>query len=129
MATVVNRPPGAVVGQLGSLDVAVTAPGGRFTTVAITLEQDGRTEPLFSLDAPQDATVTRPNADHLRVSRPFGKQAVPSLRSGKARIVVTASSQTFLKLRTLSATAGKDVEIRLEPPKISVLSTRWDRFC
>ena len=49
--------------------------------------------------------VQHPNADRLRVSRPFGKRAVPTLLAGKARIVVTADARTFLKLRTRSSTA------------------------
>src|SRR5688572_12636075 len=43
--------PGRVVGQSGALDVVVAAPRGALTSLAIALEQNGRTIPLFSLDA------------------------------------------------------------------------------
>jgi murein DD-endopeptidase MepM/ murein hydrolase activator NlpD len=57
------------------------------------------------------------------VSRPFGKQAVPDLQAGPARLVVSAARPSFLGLRELSATATKDVEVRLDPPRIEILST------
>ena len=118
----VQKPDG-VVGQTAALDVVVTAPGGRLTTLSMALEQNGRTMPLFSLDAPQSATVTQTDRDHVRVSRPFGKQGVPDLRQGAARVIVTASRPSFLNLRTLSSTATRDIQVRLDPPRIAVVST------
>jgi murein DD-endopeptidase MepM/ murein hydrolase activator NlpD len=59
----------------------------------------------------------------LRTSLPFGKQAVPQLKAGPARIVVSATRKSFLSLRTLTTTATKDIQVRLEPPRISVVST------
>jgi hypothetical protein len=118
----VQKPDG-VVGQTAALDVVVAAPGGRLTTLTMALEQNGRTTPLFSLDAPQSATVTQTDRDHVRVSRPFGKQGVPDLRQGAARVIVTASRPSFLNLRTLSSTATRDIQVRLDPPRIAVVST------
>jgi murein DD-endopeptidase MepM/ murein hydrolase activator NlpD len=60
----------------------------------------------------------------LRVSRPIGKQSLPELQSGAARVVVTATRPSFLKLRTLTSTASKDFQVRLDPPRITVLSTK-----
>jgi murein DD-endopeptidase MepM/ murein hydrolase activator NlpD len=57
------------------------------------------------------------------VSRPFGKTAVPEIQQGPARITVTASRTGFLKLRTFISVASKDVQVRLEPPRIAVVST------
>jgi murein DD-endopeptidase MepM/ murein hydrolase activator NlpD len=59
----------------------------------------------------------------MRVSRPFGKQSVPELQQGSARVVVSASRPSFLGLRTLSSAASKDFQVRLEPPRIAVVST------
>ena len=42
--------PERVVGQTGTLDVVVEAPGGRFTSLTVALEQNGRTIPLFNLE-------------------------------------------------------------------------------
>src|SRR5215212_4420490 len=115
--------PDRFVGQVGSLDVTAEAPNAQLTALTITLEQNGRGIPLFTLDGPQTATVTRVDRTHLQVSRPIGKQSVPELQSGAARIVVTATRPSFLKLRQLTSTVTKDFQVRLEPPRIAVLST------
>jgi murein DD-endopeptidase MepM/ murein hydrolase activator NlpD len=116
--------PDRFVGQAGTLDVTAAAPNAALTALTITLEQNARAYPLFTLNGAQAATVTRVGQDQLRVSRPLGKQSVPELQSGPARIVVTATRPAFLKLRTLTSTASKDFEVRLEPPRIAVLSTK-----
>jgi murein DD-endopeptidase MepM/ murein hydrolase activator NlpD len=119
---VIERPERAI-GQEGTLEVTLGSPGGQLGELTITLEQGGRSIPLFSLATPQDATITQPDEDHLHISRPLGKRGVPELQTGPARIVVTASRDTFLDLRTLSSTATKEVQVRLEPPRLAVLST------
>jgi hypothetical protein len=45
------------------------------------------------------------------------------LKSGPARITVTASRPGFLGLRQIRAEAVRDVQVRLEPPRVAVLST------
>jgi murein DD-endopeptidase MepM/ murein hydrolase activator NlpD len=57
------------------------------------------------------------------VSRSFGKQSIPELQSGAARLVVTASRKSFLSLRTLTETAARDLMVRLEPPRLTIVST------
>ena len=116
--------PERVVGQAGTLDVVIEAPGGRLTSLTIALEQNGRTTPLFSLGEQQSATLTQVDADHVRVSRPVGKQSVPELQQGTARITVSASRPSFLNLRTLSSAASKDFQVRLDPPRLAILSTK-----
>jgi Peptidase family M23 len=115
--------PDRFVGQSGSLDVTADAPDAQLSALTITLEQNGRSIPLFRLDGPQTASVTRVDHNHLKVSRPLGKQSVPDLQSGPARVVVTATRPSFLKLRQLTSTASKDFQVRLDPPRIAVLST------
>ncbi|MBW8868120.1 MAG: M23 family metallopeptidase [Acidobacteria bacterium] len=68
--------------------------------------------------------MTQPDSTHTKITRPIGKQSVPELQSGAARIVVTATRPSFLKLRQLTSTASKDFQVRLEPPRIAVLSTK-----
>ncbi len=115
--------PDRLVGQVGAVDVTAEAPNARFTALSIALEQNGRTVPLFTLDGAQTASVTQVGRNQLRVSRALGKQSVPELQSGAARIVVTATRPSFLNLVELTSTATKDFQVRLEPPRISVLST------
>jgi murein DD-endopeptidase MepM/ murein hydrolase activator NlpD len=119
----INQPT-RFVGQTGSLDVTAEAPNAKFTTLAIALEQNGKTVPLFALDNAQQATVSPVDRNQLRVTRSLGKQSVPELQSGTARIVVTATRPSFLNLRQLTSTASKDVQVRLEPPRIAVVSTK-----
>jgi murein DD-endopeptidase MepM/ murein hydrolase activator NlpD len=116
--------PDRVIGQAGTLDVTAGAPNAHLSTLTIALEQNGKTMPLFTLDGTQTASVTRLDGDQLRISRPIGKQSIPELESGPARIVVTAARPSFLNLRTLRSTASKDIQVRLEPPRIAVLSTK-----
>src|SRR5262249_30684650 len=71
---IINKPE-RVVGQSGVLDVTAEAPGAQFTSLTITVEQNGHATPLFALDARQAATVTTPDANHLNVSVPFGKRS------------------------------------------------------
>jgi murein DD-endopeptidase MepM/ murein hydrolase activator NlpD len=114
--------PRRLVGASGTLDVTAGAPGGRFTTLVVTIEQEGRRIPLFSLDAPETASLVQLDADRLRITRPLGR-STPELRPGPARIEVSATRPSFLGLRTLSSSAAKDVEVRFDPPSIAVLST------
>src|SRR5438477_2791203 len=117
--------PDRVVGQTGSVDVTAEAPNGRLTALAIALEQNGRSFPLYTLDAQSPTTtVTKIDRDHVRISRPITRQSVPDLKSGAARIVVTATRPSFLNLRQLTSTATKDFQVRLEPPRIAVLSPK-----
>ena len=116
--------PDRFVGQAGSLELTADAPNARFTALTITLEQNGKALPLFTLDGPQTASVTRVGGNQIHVSRPLGKQSVPELQSGTARLVVTATRPSLLNLRTLSTTATKDFQVRLEPPRLAILSTK-----
>src|SRR5271154_6026777 len=82
------------VGQTGTLEITAETPSASLAALTITLEQNGRTTPLFSLDREQNATVTPVDPNHLRVSRPFGKQHVPGLEAGAARLVVSATRRS-----------------------------------
>jgi len=115
--------PERVVGQTGGLDVTASAPNARFTALTIVLEQNGKTIPLYSLKEPQGATVTPVDRNRIDIARSIGKQALPDLTSGNARIVVTATRPSFLNLRQLTSSASKDFAVRLERPRISVVST------
>jgi murein DD-endopeptidase MepM/ murein hydrolase activator NlpD len=115
--------PARVVGQNGMLEVVAGAPGARLTTLDVSIEQDGKATPLFTLDGPEAGSLVQVDEDHVRLTRPLGKKSVPQLHSGPARLVVSASRSSFLDLRTLSSSASKDFEIDLEPPSVAVAST------
>jgi murein DD-endopeptidase MepM/ murein hydrolase activator NlpD len=115
--------PEKFVGQRSTLDVTAEAPGARFTSLTIAVEQNGRTLPLFTLLGGPTANITQLDRNRLHISQPLGKQNVPELQPGAARIVVTATRPSFLNLRTLSSRVTKEVQVRLEPPRVAVVST------
>jgi len=120
--TIAIRQPGPFIGQNSSLELMVEAPEGKFSSIDATLEQGGQTFPVFTLDQPK-GNIRQESADRLYVMRPVGKQALPDLKSGPARIVVRASRPVLFGLRNVSSTTTHDVTVRLEPPVVAVLST------
>jgi murein DD-endopeptidase MepM/ murein hydrolase activator NlpD len=111
--------PDRVVGQTGTLTISFGTPADKLKDVSIAVEQNGQVIPI----ANGSANLVQVQPDLLRTSLPFGKQAVPQLKSGPARIVVSATRKSFLNLRTLTTTASKEIQVRLEPPRIAVVST------
>jgi murein DD-endopeptidase MepM/ murein hydrolase activator NlpD len=114
--------PATVVGQAGTLEATVSTPGGRLTELTATLEQNGKSVPLFSLSQPGGGTLQQQGADRVRLTRGIGRADVPSLQSGKASITVTATRTGPFGLRALTNSATRDVQIRLEPPRVAVVS-------
>lgn len=117
------RQPGAFVGQASTLQLSVTAEGGEFSRVDVTLEQNGNAYPVFALNQPENADVRQDAVDQLLISRPIGSEAIPDLAEGEARIVVRAARPVLLGLREAESEATHDVTVRLEPPRVAVLST------
>jgi murein DD-endopeptidase MepM/ murein hydrolase activator NlpD len=118
------RSPERFVGQSSPLEFLVEAPGGRFTRIEATLEQGGQSTSVFSLDPNQQpaAEVKQASADRMWIIRPIGKQAIPSLAAGPARLTITASRPVLYGLREITTTVTRDLEVRLEPPRVGVLS-------
>ena len=117
------RGPERFVGQATSLDLMAEAPGGQFTALSATIEQNGKSFPIFTLDAAASPARAADNSDRLYIIRPVGKRTVPDLQPGKARITVTASRPLLRGWRQATTTATRDVEVRLDPPRVAVLST------
>jgi murein DD-endopeptidase MepM/ murein hydrolase activator NlpD len=116
----INQP--SIVGQSSTLDVAIDAPRGDLSGLTIELDQKGRTFPILDLaSAPEGATVKE--GERLRVSQPIGKATMPELENGAATIKVSAARPVLYGLRQASSQASRDVQVRLTPPRISVVST------
>ncbi len=114
--------PAKVVGQAGTLEATITVPGGKLTELTAALEQNGKTTPLFSLAQPAGGTLQQESADRVRLTRSIGRSDVPALQSGNARVIVTATRTGAFGLRSLSSSAARDVQVRLEPPRVAVVS-------
>jgi hypothetical protein len=120
--TITIRQPEKFIGQTSSLELAVEAPGGQFSHIDIAIEQNGKTFPVFALSQPE-GEVKQDSADRIYIMRPVGKRAIPELQNGKARIVVRAARPVLYNTRQAESTATRDVEVRLDPPRVAVLST------
>jgi murein DD-endopeptidase MepM/ murein hydrolase activator NlpD len=121
--TIELRQPGGFVGQATTLEMMVDAPEGEFSRVDVAVEQNGRSFPVFALDRQDQATVKRDSANRLYVMRPIGKRAIPDLQAGPARVVARASRPVLYGLRQVETTVTRDVQVRLEPPRVAVLSS------
>jgi murein DD-endopeptidase MepM/ murein hydrolase activator NlpD len=122
--------PQRLLGRSGVLEISIEAPAGTFERLEASLAQADRTFPLLAIAAGQGATATdaeveiRQDGDsRIRVTRPIGREALPDLRQGPARLSVTAARTTLFGLRTRETTVERDVEVRLTPPRLAVLST------
>ena len=114
--------PEKFVGVSTPLQVTVQAPGARLEALQIVLEQNGKQFPLFTLADPKGADVRQDGADRIVVSRDIGKHSVAELQSGDAKVIVRAARKVVYGIRTVESTAARDVRVRLERPRLSVMS-------
>jgi len=112
------------VGQSTPVDVAITAPAAHVSRIRIIFEQGGKQTPLFSLETPGSADLKQESADRVRVTRAINRESVPDLKSGPAKLIVTAARPVMRGFRTVEASATRDVQVRLEKPTVAVLSTK-----
>jgi murein DD-endopeptidase MepM/ murein hydrolase activator NlpD len=113
--------PDKFVGASTPVEVVVGAPAARLTHLRLVLEQNGKSFPVYSL-GDQGAT-TKEEGETFRLTRAVGRENVPELQSGPARLLVTAGRKALYGLRTLERTAIKDVQVRLERPRVAVVSS------
>src|SRR5687767_5370810 len=88
--TIDIRQPGQFVGHTSTLEMAVDAPGGKFSRVDVVVEQNGKSFEVFALEQGSmvspggSGVVAQENADRLYVMRPVGKRSIPELQAGPA---------------------------------------------
>jgi murein DD-endopeptidase MepM/ murein hydrolase activator NlpD len=120
--------PEKYVGISTPLDVVVTAPAGLLSAVTVEFEQRGVHTPLFTYAGKgaitADSHVSMEGADKVHVKSTVGREAIKGLQSGKGRIIVTATRPVLFGLRHIEASGTHEVDVRLERPKISALSTK-----
>ena len=116
--------PAKFVGTATPLEVVITAPDApAMKPLRVALEQNGKQTELFSLEQPGKAQIKQEGADKVRITHEIGKQTIPDLQSGAARILVTAGRPVLRGIRTVQSTVTLDVQVRLERPRVSVVST------
>ena len=110
----------AVIGQTGEIAVSVTTPNGELDDLTVTLVQGELVTPVFNLAAePAEVSVA---GHEVSLTRPTGKRVVPDLKAGTAEVKVTAVRPVLFGLRQATQTATRNIEVRLTPPQIAVLS-------
>jgi len=107
--------PDKFIGRAGTLAVVAEA-ATPVTAVSAALEQNGQATVLASYA--NDGTAQ----NQVTLSAALGKSAQPALVSGPATLTVTASRTVFFGLRTADTTVTRDLEVRLDPPRIAVTS-------
>jgi murein DD-endopeptidase MepM/ murein hydrolase activator NlpD len=117
--------PEKFVGQQSSVEVTISAPEAQWAgDFQVTFEQNGKQTPLASFAQPATAEIKQDGPGRVRITRTFGRDTIPDLKSGPARIVVTAERPVLYGMRKTSSTATRDLQVRLERPQIAVLSTK-----
>ena len=91
--------------------------GTPITAPEISIEQHGQSMPVTA------EKIAWSGTDRVAVSGTIGKSAQPALANGPARLIVTARREVFFGTRQTSTTVTKDVEVRLDPPRVAVVST------
>jgi hypothetical protein len=114
------RQPTVSVGQSTPLEVGIVAPDGKLSSLEIAIEQNGARHVVTTLD---EAAPQADAAGRISINKTVGRSVWPELKSGPARIVVRAARPVMYGLRTAGAEAARDVQVRLEPPRVEVLST------
>ena len=114
--------PKALMGQGAVVEVTVGAPGGRLSKLDVTFEQGGKQTPLFALGQAGAAGLTQDGPDRVRVTVPATRKEIADLKSGDARVLVAAERQVLYGVRTLASSLAHPVRVRLEPPRVAVLS-------
>jgi murein DD-endopeptidase MepM/ murein hydrolase activator NlpD len=120
--TVEFAKPEKFVGASTPVEVVLGVPAAQLTSLALTLEQNGKTFPVYTLGA-EGGTMKDEADGRSRLVVSVGKQQVPDLQSGAARLHATAARTVLRGYRTLERSASKDVTVRLERPRVSVIST------
>jgi len=110
------------VGQTGELVLAVVAPRGELTRLAVVLEQEGTSTALFTLEPGGEASLEPAGEDRRALRMPLGKRTHPELKAGRATITVTAARPVLFGYREAESVVAHEFDVRLTPPQAGVLS-------
>ncbi len=122
--TIAIEKPEKFVGTATPLQITISAPdAAAMKPIRVVFEQNGKQTTLFSLDEPGKAQIAQDGTDKVRITHEIGKATVPDLQAGAAKILVTAGRPVMRGMRTVESNASRDLQVRLERPRVSVTST------
>jgi len=116
--------PEKFVGASTPVEIVVGTPTADPSAVTIVFEQNGTRTTIPHLD-PKTVGVrdAGAGADQTAVVGVVSREVVPMLASGTGRIIVSATRPVLFGLRTVASEVTRDVQVRLEKPRIEVVST------
>jgi len=112
--------PARFVGSSTPLEATIDAAADRVSSLRVTIEQDGRTMDIAPAIA---AEATAGGGPRVKVTGTIGPSTAPGLKSGPAKLTVTAAHPVLFGLRHNASTVSRDVQVRLERPRVSVVSS------
>jgi len=113
--TITIGSPQKFIGRATAFSATVESPTP-VTAPEIAIEQNGQTMAV----TPEKVDWT--GTERVAVSGTIGRSAQPALANGPARIIITARREVMFGLRQASNTIAQDVEVRLDPPRVAVIS-------
>jgi murein DD-endopeptidase MepM/ murein hydrolase activator NlpD len=115
--------PEKFIGQSTPAEILIDAPRGELSALRIAVEQNGKQTQIATLADLAGDAIKQDGPDKLRITKDVGKQSVADLQTGDARIIVTASRPVLYGVRQAESTVTRDVKVRLERPRVAVVST------
>ena len=112
--------PAAIGGGPVAIDVTVDSLGTKLRHLEVSVEQEGRSLGLFSLDAPGDARFVQETADRIRITRESPASALAGLRDGPARLLVSASRDVLFGARRAGTIETRELPVRRTAPAIAL---------
>ena len=111
------------VGASTPLEVTLGVAEAKLSSVRVLVQQEGRETALVAAAGVDATHVVADSANTVRVRAQLGPATVTGLRSGPAKVVVTASRSVLFGLRHNESMSVRDIVVRLERPRVSVVST------
>jgi hypothetical protein len=121
--TIAITRPDRFVGAVTPVDLSVTSPGGRLTSLHLFFDQGGKATELASLAAADTAALAHDGPDTVKVSKVISRDTVPGLTSGPAQVRVEATRPVLFGLRQASVVVQRALQVRLEQPRLAAIST------
>ena len=115
--------PTTFIGRTATFEATVEAPDANVTIFDAQLEQNGSAHEIFSLANGTEATIRQESDTKIRVARTFDRETHPSISAGPAKLVVRATRPVLFGYREATTETTIDVMVRLEPPRLTPLST------
>ena len=116
--------PEKFVGVSTPVEVNINAPRGQLSAAKVVFEQNGKQTTVFESTGQPTGDGVKIEGDTVHITKTIGKENVPDLKTGAGKILVTAARKVLRGVRTLDSTASHDVQVRLERPQVSIVSSK-----